>query len=218
MGIVCSSLCGGSSTRRAGRVERSYSTTQETCRPRTYINSTLETMTAKTACIAPAVPVATCLKGHMLQAVGASCDNGWRCDAHVCKSGVIDFHQTLGMERFRCEACDFDVCRKCVKTPVEVATKGMTEQSAYARLMSEAHAVAATQQNPRPSIELSARTDTHQVIVHFMDPDPSQNEPDGVDEATKLTRPQRQRARRAAWRAKRAAEADVRCATVRVCC
>ena len=50
--------------------------------------------------------VQTCSNGHVLQALAASLDDGWRCDAGICESGITDFYQTHGMHRFRCDACD----------------------------------------------------------------------------------------------------------------
>jgi len=45
-------------------------------------------------------------------------DNGWACDGKNlpggCKSGITGFNQTTGIERYRCDACDFDLCRKCL--------------------------------------------------------------------------------------------------------
>jgi len=44
-------------------------------------------------------------------------DNGWACDGMNqrggCFSGTTGFHQTTGMQRFRCEKCDYDLCGKC---------------------------------------------------------------------------------------------------------
>lgn len=61
---------------------------------------------------------ATCLKGHRLEALGTTLDNGWACDArHLpdgCKSGITCFGQSYGVKRYRCAACDYDLCHKCV--------------------------------------------------------------------------------------------------------
>ena len=44
--------------------------------------------------------------------------DGWLCDGKKqkggCLSGITDFYQTKGFERFRCESCDFDLCRNCM--------------------------------------------------------------------------------------------------------
>ncbi|KAH3744260.1 hypothetical protein Pelo_14345 [Pelomyxa schiedti] len=41
-------------------------------------------------------------------------DNGWACDARAlprgCARGITAFRQTGGMERWRCDECDFDLC------------------------------------------------------------------------------------------------------------
>merc|ERR1712151_1410621 len=45
----------------------------------------------------------TCPKGHSLQVLGKSSDNGWACDGRKsdagCKSGITGFKQTSGMYR-----------------------------------------------------------------------------------------------------------------------
>jgi len=70
--------------------------------------------------------VACCPAGHAL--VGVIADDGWACDGRTtvpdgCRSGVRGFHETYGMRRFRCEACDFDLCEKCCSQRAEMATK-----------------------------------------------------------------------------------------------
>ena len=46
-------------------------------------------------------------------------DNGWACDGRRevggCKSKITGFHQTKGIERYRCEGCDYDLCNKCLE-------------------------------------------------------------------------------------------------------
>ena len=46
-------------------------------------------------------------------------DNGWACDGRVqpsgCKSGCTEFYQTDNWKRYRCQACDFDLCAKCLE-------------------------------------------------------------------------------------------------------
>jgi hypothetical protein len=56
-----------------------------------------------------------CPQGHELQL--CSQDNGWGCDgrhdAGGCKRGITGFGQTTGVPRFRCDACDYDLCDAC---------------------------------------------------------------------------------------------------------
>ena len=56
---------------------------------------------------------------HPLTFLGISNDDdGWVCDGknlpEKCLSGITNFDQTKGFERFRCEKCDFDLCRNCM--------------------------------------------------------------------------------------------------------
>ena len=55
---------------------------------------------------------------HPLVFLGETKDNGWACDGRKlkdkCLSGINDFRQTNGFERFRCDDCDFDLCRNCM--------------------------------------------------------------------------------------------------------
>ena len=54
---------------------------------------------------------------HSLIFIDKTQDNGWGCDGRKfkdgCLSGITGFWQTIGFDRFRCEACDFDLCRSC---------------------------------------------------------------------------------------------------------
>lgn len=65
------------------------------------------------------VSKAYCPVGHLLQCQGVP-DDGWRCDGadrpNGCRSGIYDFDQTAGLERFSCEICEFDLCRACAET------------------------------------------------------------------------------------------------------
>ena len=57
-----------------------------------------------------------CSNGHELEPLGTTMDNGWACDGRNdggCVSGITDFNQTKGKNRFRCAKCDFDYCDKC---------------------------------------------------------------------------------------------------------
>jgi len=56
---------------------------------------------------------------HPLKYLGTTQNNdGWACDGrklkNKCLSEITDFRQTKGIERFRCEKCDFDLCRNCM--------------------------------------------------------------------------------------------------------
>ena len=55
---------------------------------------------------------------HGLVYLGKSSSDDWLCDGkrlkEGCFSGLTDFHQTKGVERFRCEKCDFDLCKNCM--------------------------------------------------------------------------------------------------------
>ena len=55
---------------------------------------------------------------HPLIFLDKSSENGWACDGiniiNQCFSGINDFYQTNGMENFRCEQCNFDLCRNCM--------------------------------------------------------------------------------------------------------
>jgi len=61
--------------------------------------------------------IAYCNKGHVLAALGTTRDNGWSCSGALelggCKGGHAGFGETLGVNRFRCEECDYDLCVKC---------------------------------------------------------------------------------------------------------
>ena len=55
---------------------------------------------------------------HPLKYLEKTRDNDWACDGRKlndgCLSGTTDFKQTKGFERFRCEKCDFDLCKNCM--------------------------------------------------------------------------------------------------------
>ncbi|CAE7482474.1 Tiparp [Symbiodinium pilosum] len=71
-----------------------------------------------------------CKNGHELAPLGTSRDNGWGCDGRSeeggCASKITGFRQTKGMNRFRCERCDFDYCEKCylLRTGAKVCLNG----------------------------------------------------------------------------------------------
>ena len=60
-----------------------------------------------------------CPQGHELKSLGLSKNNGWACDGRHrpggCKRGCTDFDQSDGWGRFRCRACDYDLCDKCAQ-------------------------------------------------------------------------------------------------------
>ena len=55
---------------------------------------------------------------HPLLFLGVSESDTWLCDGKElkdkCMSGINDFYQTRGVERFRCDLCDFDLCKNCM--------------------------------------------------------------------------------------------------------
>ena len=46
-------------------------------------------------------------------------NSGWACDGTKrfvkCQSGITGFYQTKGLDGWRCQPCDFDLCKKCVQ-------------------------------------------------------------------------------------------------------
>jgi hypothetical protein len=69
--------------------------------------------------------VPKCPAGHLLKPDSA--DNGWACDGrHLpngCVRGCTGFRQSSGWGRFRCAACDFDLCDLCVEKLQERGAK-----------------------------------------------------------------------------------------------
>jgi len=59
---------------------------------------------------------AKCLKGHTLKLEPYN-TNGWACDGRNlpggCKRGCTGFRQLVGVTRYRCKSCDYDLCDKC---------------------------------------------------------------------------------------------------------
>ena len=55
---------------------------------------------------------------HPLMYLGVSYADNWFCDgknlAEKCFSGISDINQTKGFERFRCDKCNFDLCKNCM--------------------------------------------------------------------------------------------------------
>lgn len=46
-------------------------------------------------------------------------NTGWMCDkikgANRCLSGLTGFYQSNGIPEYRCAACNFDMCEKCMR-------------------------------------------------------------------------------------------------------
>ena len=57
------------------------------------------------------------LHNHPLEMKGKR-NTGWNCDAKNtmmgCRSGITDFGQTLNINDFRCDQCNFDLCENCM--------------------------------------------------------------------------------------------------------
>ena len=55
---------------------------------------------------------------HPLIFLGVSDRDDWLCDGkdlkEKCLSNLTDFYQTKGVERFRCEICNYDLCKNCM--------------------------------------------------------------------------------------------------------
>ena len=93
----------------------------------------------------PLIPVVAkiCPQGHLLKAFGkrqwltegASDNEGltkrWKCDgiSGTCTDGVSSFGLWLDIERFSCEACGFDICRKCFDAAPMVETSSASAKS-----------------------------------------------------------------------------------------
>jgi hypothetical protein len=61
------------------------------------------------------------LHNHTLHKMEDINDDTWACNGIElfttgCYGNITDFHQTAGVEGWRCpiEECDFDICKKCV--------------------------------------------------------------------------------------------------------
>ena len=55
---------------------------------------------------------------HPLTYIGVRNNERWLCDGKsfqgACLSGITDFDQSKNMPRFRCEKCNFDLCKNCI--------------------------------------------------------------------------------------------------------
>jgi len=68
-----------------------------------------------------------CDKSHEMNFLGGDGDcDGWGCDGRFraggCKSGITGYFQTRGVDRYRCQSCDFDLCKKCVESNQKAVT------------------------------------------------------------------------------------------------
>merc|ERR1719199_2393109 len=58
-----------------------------------------------------------CPAGHPLNPLGTTKDTGWLCSGTTqpggCRGGTTTFLQTMGMNRYQCEICDYDLCQQC---------------------------------------------------------------------------------------------------------
>jgi len=68
-----------------------------------------------------------CPQGHLMTSLGTSRDDGWDCDARNepggCLSGITSFNQTVGMQRYHCTLCAYDLCDKCASTRDAIRNK-----------------------------------------------------------------------------------------------
>jgi len=62
--------------------------------------------------------IGACKLGHNLQSCSSSHQGDWICDGYQepegCRSGITDPLKSAGLERFRCDVCDYDLCRLCL--------------------------------------------------------------------------------------------------------
>jgi len=68
-----------------------------------------------------------CEKSHEMEFLGVTQDSdGWGCDGRFqpggCRSGITGYHQTKGVDRYRCQRCDYDLCKKCVESNRKATT------------------------------------------------------------------------------------------------
>ena len=58
------------------------------------------------------------IHSHPLVFLGVSDIDNWLCDGkdlkEKCLGGITDFYQTKGVERFRCDYCNYDLCKYCM--------------------------------------------------------------------------------------------------------
>lgn len=76
--------------------------------------------------------VVTCPGRHELRPPRHQ-ERKWVCDgrnaAGGCKSGITAYDDHVGVARFRCEACDYDLCQNCYKARQVVAASSAASQS-----------------------------------------------------------------------------------------
>lgn len=67
-------------------------------------------------------------------------DNGWACDARKlaggCRSGITGFDLSKGIERWRCEQCDFDLCNLDIEQYLIIEQNGINET---VRVLKDSH-------------------------------------------------------------------------------
>jgi hypothetical protein len=55
----------------------------------------------------------------------------WNCDkikgADRCLSGLTGFYQSKGIPAYHCEACDFDLCEKCMRADLFIQMHPLRE-------------------------------------------------------------------------------------------
>lgn len=60
---------------------------------------------------------AQCPRGHELELLGKAETDGWRCnginDCGTCKSGITGDNGPIGMIKYGCKKCKYDLCKKC---------------------------------------------------------------------------------------------------------
>lgn len=81
------------------------------------------------SCFLAKLAQCNCKNGHPMTPLGLSRDNGrWFCDGRKevggCKSGITGPRQSVGVNRFRCDECDYDLCEKCYLARAGHATCG----------------------------------------------------------------------------------------------
>jgi len=82
-----------------------------------------------------------------------------------CRSGTTTFLQTMGMNRYNCEMCDFDMCQQCVDgIQGGVAAPATTmQQSPSAAVLTEADYQLLQIKMPKAGLDMTALTHLAQV-------------------------------------------------------
>mmetsp|Transcript_70330 Transcript_70330/g.217542 ORF Transcript_70330/g.217542 Transcript_70330/m.217542 type:complete len:397 (+) Transcript_70330:82-1272(+) len=67
-----------------------------------------------------------CRRDHTLKFVPDLANTGWLCNGRQddggCKNGYTTKAQTKGQPRYRCEACDYELCERCHDTKAKAMT------------------------------------------------------------------------------------------------